>query len=702
MTRFEEFQRQQRTEETQRDLMRGNTFNKTFGTFKPEKNNSYDNYSFKRRDSRTADVSKRPPSNVENNGYIYHGEDEIARIRPENSSSSNSETSYEKHKDIEKQNNESRTVGLESDAKRKRRINSLRILNLVGFTFSLSFSIILTGAFPYLKELMPEETENSILFKYGIVVATLPIAQLIFAPIFGMIADRLHSIRPMCVIMSIIFTGASVLYATLSDVSSEPNTRFYLMILSRFCAGAFSSNLGPIRGYISQATLESERTRELAIQSAVGGLGFTLGPVFQALFGSLGCSTMASTNSRYFSFESYNVCGWVTALMGVVNFVLFMPHIFKEQKEGKVKTGSTPTNALEEIQEIERTEEVATEAIGRTGEIATEHNIVRDNINQEALLKALARPDYLGLFVCMVCLSISYFNFVFLESIGSPICMEQFGWTQEQTVTYYGALLGANGILSMGYYASIGCLSKWIDDRKLLIGVGIVAQIIGRITFLPIPYAPLPPLIPKHSKAMTQIPDGYYLLDEKASQKLIPFSNTINMDKFTIPSTYIKTNKTDGSQFGNDAHLKFGRPLHQIYFTNILGNVPCEKVSGPPGCNLEWCSYTPALSVAQFIVGFSITTIGFAFSVPTTLTIASKIYGPRRQGLLMSITVVSGSFSRCLGPFFVSFVYTNYGPYYANGSTVIVLILALGLLCLFYRRLAPLSAQSNLTTQQST
>merc|ERR1712150_48465 len=236
-----------------------------------------------------------------------------------------------------------------------------------------------------------------------------------------------------------------------------------------------------------------------------------------------------------------------------------------------------------------------------------------------------------------------------------------------------------------------------------LIGVGIVAQIIGRIIFLPIPYAPLPPLIPQHSKTLTQIQEGYNLPNGKISQKFIPFTNKLNNTRYEIPSiTLIETNDTDGYQFWNDAHLKFSQSYHPIYFNNIVGNVACEEVSGPPGCNLEWCSYTPALSVAQFIVGWSITTIGFAFSTPTTLTIASKMYGPRRQGLFMSITVVFGSFSRCLGPFFVSSVYTNYGTYYAVGSTVIILILALVLLCLFYRRLAPLSVQSNLTNQQST
>ena len=44
--------------------------------------------------------------------------------------------------------------------------------------------------------------------------------------------------------------------------------------------------------------------------------------------------------------------------------------------------------------------------------------------------------------------------------IGTPICMEQFGWSQKDTVLYYGILLGSNGALSMVYYITAGPLSK--------------------------------------------------------------------------------------------------------------------------------------------------------------------------------------------------------------------------------------------------
>ena len=76
----------------------------------------------------------------------------------------------EDQKDINEERKPTNNEENESEIEMRNRVKSFRILNVVGFTFSVSFSIILTGAFPYLKELMPNKTEEQLLFKYGIVV----------------------------------------------------------------------------------------------------------------------------------------------------------------------------------------------------------------------------------------------------------------------------------------------------------------------------------------------------------------------------------------------------------------------------------------------------------------------------------------------------------------------------------------------------
>ena len=157
----------------------------------------------------------------------------------------------------------------------------------------------------------------------------------------------------------------------------------------------------------------------------------------------------------------------------------------------------------------------------------------------------------------------------------------------------------------------------------------------------------------------------------------------------------LKESQTYENRFLNLSLHSFGNIHHEKSFSKIAGNVACEKVSGPPGCNLQWCSYTPAVHVAQLILGWFFTQIGFVFSLPTTMAIVSKMYGSRRQGLFMSLTVMMGSFARFLGPFYVSYVYTHYGTYYATGSTLVTLFAALGMLSLNYKRLVPISSRSS-------
>ena len=122
-------------------------------------------------------------------------------------------------------------------------------------------------------------------------------------------------------------------------------------------------------------------------------------------------------------------------------------------------------------------------------------------------------------------------------------------------------------------------------------------------------------------------------------------------------------------------------------YRNVIGNVPCEDISGPPGCDatrLHWCTYTPAITVAQFIVGWVVTSVGHAYSITTSLSVLSKMYGSRQQGTLMSMTVVVGASSRAAGPFLVTYLYRVYGTYWTIGSSILTLLIALVIICLLY------------------
>ena len=172
---------------------------------------------------------------------------------------------------------------------------------------------------------------------------------------------------------------------------------------------------------------------------------------------------------------------------------------------------------------------------------------------------------------------------------------------------------------------------KKVDERKLLIFVGISTMALGRFLQLPIPGMGPPPLA--NEKHLDSAPDSF----------------------------------------------------------RMLQNVPCQETSsGQPGCALEWCTCVPRTTIFQFFAGLLIGSIGYPFGVAISMSLFSKIIGPRPQGIWMGLFTGFGSMARVLGPIFVGFFYANYGMYYTIGPMVVMVILTLILTIMSYKRLVPL------------
>ena len=84
--------------------------------------------------------------------------------------------------------------------------------------------------------------DNSVtLDEYGFVVATDALAQCIFSPLLGYIADRKGSIRLVAIFCSAIFTVGNIFYSGISlvpqSVGSLKQARLVSMIIARFLVG---------------------------------------------------------------------------------------------------------------------------------------------------------------------------------------------------------------------------------------------------------------------------------------------------------------------------------------------------------------------------------------------------------------------------------------------------------------------------------
>ena len=65
--------------------------------------------------------------------------------------------------------------------------------------------------------------------------------------------------------------------------------------------------------------------------------------------------------------------------------------------------------------------------------------------------------------------------------IQTPLAMDQWAWTRQQAVRYLGINMACGALVGVTCFGCIGPLAKKFDDRKLLIFVGLIPLIIGKI-----------------------------------------------------------------------------------------------------------------------------------------------------------------------------------------------------------------------------
>ena len=64
----------------------------------------------------------------------------------------------------------------------------------------------------------------------------------------------------------------------------------------------------------------------------------------------------------------------------------------------------------------------------------------------------------------------------------------------------------------------------------------------------------------------------------------------------------------------------------------------------------------------------------------------------------MGLLSAFGSFSRILGPLFVSYIYTNFGTYWTMGSMAATLIVSFIVTLFAYNRLVPMNMDAPMTS----
>lgn len=498
--------------------------------------------------------------------------------------------------------------GLETASEYTARWNSIRVIYYTMFLMSLGFSIILTGVWPYLDKLDPEAGKEFM----GWIVSANPVGQMIFSPLVGWWSNRLGSIRLPLLCSLALFSIASGIYSTLELFTSHQK---YWMMYSRFLIGVSSSSIAVCRSYLSAATKVGERTAAVSMVSLAQTLGFIFGPALQGLVTPLGDHGVPLFRNKL-HLNMYTATGWINVLMGILNFCLFLPFFFKEKR------------------------------------IAAREAMVQQGKESEKETWKSIKPDYVSAWSLILAFFILVFNFVFLETLATPLTMDMFAWTKAEALRYMAWVMAVGAVVACLTFVLIEPLCKKFPERSVLLWGGFFFMVLGRAVYIPMSSSPPKLAIPLNETSLLQPPPYVY-----ASNFTEVYSNLTRVEFDKITPSVVKA----------------------VEETEILG-CPVSQ---------DWCKTTNGMTITQFLIGYAFTAMGYPIGVTLITTIFSKILGPRPQGTWMGIMTGSGCLSRALGPIFLSTIYTKLGLYWTFGSTAVMMAATMLWLWLVRDRLTP-------------
>lgn len=272
-----------------------------------------------------------------------------------------------------------------------------------------------------------------------------------------------------------MFCISSGLYSSLDLIDGGVK---YWMLIVRFFMGAASANVAVCRSYIAAATKLDERTFALSMASLAQVAGFIVGPLLQAAFTLLGDGIKIFD---LFPLSMYTAPGWVNVVLGAINIVIFLPHIFKDHNIA-----------------------------------VREQMMLQGKQNAKETWKS-SKIDYLLTWSLIFSYFIVAFNLVILESLGTPLTMDQFAFTKKETLKWNGILVGIGAGISCVIFCLLPRICKILKEIDILIWGGLLIMCVGKFVYIPF-RSDIPQLAVERNYTMLNGTEGYY--DEDAFQVL--------------------------------------------------------------------------------------------------------------------------------------------------------------------------------------
>lgn len=154
---------------------------------------------------------------------------------------------------------------------------ALPILFAVMFLVMVGFGIIIP-VLPFYAENMGASPAQ-----LGLLMAVYSVMQLLFAPVWGRISDRIGR-KP---VMVIGITGLALSFFLMAIA-----TELWMLFAARIIGGFLSSaNMPTVMAYVADITTEEDRGKGMGIIGASVGLGFIFGPAIGGVFSQSSLST---------------------------------------------------------------------------------------------------------------------------------------------------------------------------------------------------------------------------------------------------------------------------------------------------------------------------------------------------------------------------------------------------------------------------
>ncbi|XP_058458935.1 major facilitator superfamily domain-containing protein 8-like isoform X2 [Malaya genurostris] len=345
------------------------------------------------------------------------------------------------------QSESDRLLGLETETEYRQRWISIRVIYFTAYLVYLAFGIVATCLWPYLSTLDPEA--GKIFLAYLMSVPS--VLQLVLSPVLGWWSNKVRSVRTVIIPLLVSFVIGQVVYAIADEI---PTNKKFVLLVSRILIGISMVICAIYRSYMSAATTVAERTRATSYLSLAHTAGLLSASVFQPIISAFGEEGFRILG--LFRLNMHTAVGWLCALLGCINLILMLPYFFRDQN---IAIKEATKAAKGQVQSPEDPKQLESKSLS----------------------------------IALMCVAFALLMFIYAgyQTLLSPIALDQFGWTNEESLFYLGILMTAGALISCILFLVLDPLCKRFSEIGVLVYGAMLALFLSQLLMIPVGTKPI-------------------------------------------------------------------------------------------------------------------------------------------------------------------------------------------------------------------